>query len=202
MSQERPSRKASARESSNSIEAIQCKIRRLQLHLYHSPTNRKRFGAERFDELAELSRKAHTIALAWRESSRMPDASLIGEISTRLDSLLRRIVSLPGIFPTSRDTGIVLPVQVFRPSKRDPFYVAILKSLSCLCSRENREHIELMIRDLKVDVRTMRKDRRDAGFIRFVICCHVMSTIVAFAVDKLLRWSEKIRTWKDIAGRK
>lgn len=75
-----------------------------------------------------------------------------------------------------------------------------LKALSYLYARQNREHIELIIADLKKDVRDMRIEQRSEWFIRMILLWHVSGTMFAITSDGLRRLAGKALFFAKLIG--
>lgn len=205
MSGKNPSGTLSRRKLLAMIESAQARMCALQSLLDTSPIHQKKFGEKRRSELAHLQKWISDVARAYRERSISLDKAdtILRKLLPGVDFLIQDGFGVPATVPPNHGADTrPQPEKATPGSERDPLYVIILKSLSLLYSRPNREQIELTLRDLKLDVREMRAGGRSKWFIRSIVYWHVTSTVLAFATDKLLRWSEQIRKLRNIAGSK
>jgi len=59
----------------------------------------------------------------------------------------------------------------------------LLKAFAYFCPRQGREHFEIVVADLRKDVREMRAEKRSERFIRMIVAWHVARTLVPFVWD-------------------
>jgi len=71
--------------------------------------------------------------------------------------------------------------------RREHWVLKLLRGFAWFCGETRREEIELIIADLKRDVRQMKKERRSKAFMGKVLVWHGVWAVVAMLWDGLMR---------------
>src|SRR5207249_2177846 len=65
--------------------------------------------------------------------------------------------------------------------------VRILSAFKYFCGKENREIVEIVMADIRRDVRQLRNEKRGPLFIRTVVLCRIGGTVLPIIWDLLIR---------------
>lgn len=136
--------------------------------------NAERYSREMNVDFTSSLGRAHKIVNEIRRSRSISKArqhvvELSGIINGKVLTLeTYRVKGLPRTFTTT----ITFPLN--KKTKKEPLRALnLLKAFAWICGKENREHLEMIIVDLKKDILQMQSEKYSERFIKRVVRWHI-----------------------------